>query len=416
MTKQHRQVSTAAALQAAAADASVRHITLTESLAGVPTLRLSPGQTLTGADPQTTLHFAAGQHGLQLSTDNSVDNLELVTDIDKWAVFNDTSVEQLGRLLLQNLVVHGVVLLLARDKVRGGHVEAHDVDIVAADARGYEVRPAGYGVEVIPGAFTLWNQQTDKAVTITAELTGLSAGRAGAPVHGSGIFVGGAGDVGGRMVVSLLETGAVYSHGGIAPGVANRISGGVFTVYGAFVDSVHNLGPVTTYGQNDMVLDNWGAVDSWVAEDKITSYGPSGIGFVNFGTVNELVVNAPIETFGQGSRGYNVYAGTVHSAEFDRVVTHADGAVGMQVSQPVGSIVVHRGIETFGGTGDSLVKGVVVKLSAIALSFKPGAWAREVSIAGGLTTHGPGVNPLEMHGTVDSLTITGGITAAGEGF
>lgn len=132
--------------------------------------------------------------------------------------------------------------------------------------------------------------------------------------------------------------------------------------------------------------------------------------------VNELVVNAPIETFGQGSRGYNVYAGTVHSAEFDRVVTHADGAVGMQISQPVGSIVVHRGIETFGGTGDSLVKGVVVKLSAIALSFKPGAWAREVSIAGGLTTHGPGVNPLELHGTVDSLTITGGITAAGEGF
>ncbi|MFI5447455.1 hypothetical protein [Polaromonas sp. UC242_47] len=416
MTQQHRQVSTAAALLAATADTSVRHITVTESLADVPMLRLSPGQTLTGADPQTTLRFVAGQHGLQLSTDNCVDNLELVTDIDKWAVFNDTGVDQLGRLLLQSLVVHGVVLLLARDKVRGGHVEAHDVDIVAADARGYEVRPAGFGVEVIPGAFTLWNQQTDKAVTITAELTGLSAGRAGAPVHGSGIFVSGAGDVGGRMVVSLLETDAVYSHGGIAPGVANRISGGVFTVYGAFVDSVHNLGPVTTYGQNDMVLDNWGSVDSWVAEDKITSYGPSGIGFVNFGTVNELVVNAPIETFGQGSRGYNVYAGTVHSAEFDRVVTHADGAVGMQISQPVGSIVVHRGIETFGGTGDSLVKGVVVKLSAIALSFKPGAWAREVSIAGGLTTHGPGVNPLELHGTVDSLTITGGIRAAGEGF
>ncbi len=388
MNKQHSQVSSAAALLAAAADVGVRHITVTESLADVPTLRLSPGQTLTGADPQTTLRFAAGQHGLQLSTDNSVDNLELVTDIDKWAVFNDTGVEQLGRLLLQNLVVHGVVLLLARDKVRGGHVEAHDVDIVAADARGYDVRPAGFGVEVIPGAFTLWNQQPDKAVTITAELTGLSAGRAGAPVHGSGIFVSGAGDVGGRMVVSLLETGAVYSHGGIAPGVANRISGGVFTVYGAFVDSVHNLGPVTTYGQNDMVLDNWGSVDSWVAEDKITSYGPSGIGF----------------------------AGTVHSAEFDRVVTHADGAVGMQISQPVGSIVVHRGIETFGGTGDSLVKGVVVQLSAIALSFKPGAWAREVSIAGGLTTHGPGVNPLELHGTVDALTITGGINAAGEGF
>ncbi|MGH2347579.1 MAG: hypothetical protein ACRDG4_20315 [Chloroflexota bacterium] len=41
---------------------------------------------------------------------------------------------------------------------------------------------------------------------------------------------------------------------------------------------------------------------SW-EEEKITTYGPSGIGFVNFGIMSELRVNAPIETFGQGARG-----------------------------------------------------------------------------------------------------------------
>jgi hypothetical protein len=204
--------------------------------------------------------------------------------------------------------------------------------------------------------------------------------------------------------------------GGIAAGTPDRISGGVFVVSGAFVDRVTNRGPVTTYSPNDMVLDNWGTVGDWTAEDKITSFGPSGIGFVNFGTIDVLQAKAPIETFGQGARGYNVYTGTVHTAEFERIVTHADGAVGIQISQPVGQIMVHRGIETYGGTGDSLVKGVVVKLSAIALSIKPGASARNITIAGGLITHGAGIIPLELHGTVDSLRITEGLTAAGGGF
>lgn len=50
--------------------------------------------------------------------------------------------------------------------------------------------------------------------------------------------------------------------------------------------------------------------------------------------------------------------------------------MGVQISQPVGETMVLRGIETYGGTGDSLVKGVVVKLPAVALSIKPGSGAR----------------------------------------
>jgi hypothetical protein len=378
-------------------------------------LRLSHGQALTGVDAQSILRFAAGGHGLELSADNRVEGLQLIADPDKRAIFNDAGVERLGRLVLRDVTVRGVVRLLARDRVRGGHVEAHNIDILAADARGYEERPKGYGVEVVPGAFSLWNQQVDPTVTITADVTGLAVGRPGAPVLGSGVFVAGAGDTGGRLVASRLETGGVYSDGGIAPGMADRITGGVFVVSGAFVDSLHNRGPVTTYGPNDMVLDNWGAVGRWTADEKITSYGPSGIGFVNFGAVDRLQVNAPIETFGQGSRGFNVYSGTVNSAEFERIVTHADGAVGIQISQPVGQITVRRGIETYGGAGDSLVKGVVVRLSAIALSIKPGGSARRIEIAGGLIAHGRGVAPLELHGGVETLHVAGGI-AAGQGF
>jgi hypothetical protein len=409
------RISAAAELLAATADPSVREIVVAADVAGLPTFRLSPGQTLSGASPKTGLRFATGQDGLQLSIDNQVEGLELITEPDRRAIYNDTTVPQLGRLVLRNLRTTGVVQLLARDQVRSGHVEAENLDIVAADAQGYGDRPKGYGVEVIPGAFSLSNQHEDRAVTVTADLTGLSAGRAGSPVRGSGIFVAGGGDSGGRLVLRRLETGAVYSDGGIAPGTPDRITGGVFVVSGAFVDSVRNRGPVTTYGPNDMVLDNWGVVGRWIADDKITSYGPSGIGFVNFGTIDLLQVNAPIETFGQGSRGFNVYTGTVKLVEFERVVTHADGAVGIQISQPVGEITVHRGIETHGGIGDSLVKGVVTKLPATALSIKPGGSARKIVVAGGVITHGEGVDPLELQGRVESLQITEGCAAIGGG-
>jgi hypothetical protein len=408
---QERVVATAAELVAATKDSSVQKITIRGNLSGAPSVRLSPGQTLRGADEHAAIVFG-GVDGVQLTSDNQIRGITLQTKPEKRAVFNDTGVASLGRIQLTAVAATGQVQILARDKVRSGHIEVDGLDVIAADARAQNDRPQGYGVHVLQGAFTLWNMQTDAAVTISARLVGLSAGRALAPVRGSGIFVSGAGFEGGRLTVSLLETGAIYSDGGIAPGTPDAITGGVFTVFNAFVDLVRNRGPVTTYGVNDMVLDNWGTVDRWIAENKITSYGPSGIGFVNFGIVNELEMQAPIETFGQGARAFNVYTGTVNRAVFDRITTHADGAVGIQISQPIGTLEVRRGIETFGGTGDSLVKGVVVSLSAIGLSLKPGASARTIDIKGGITTHGKGISPLELQGSIGSLSIDGGVAAA----
>jgi hypothetical protein len=416
MSAGEKSVATSDALVAATKDKNVRQIYVSGHLTDVPSVRLSPGQALCGTDKGATITFASGVDGVELCSDNRIVGLRLEAGPTKRAILNDTTVASLGCIELRNLTTIGRVQILARDKVRGGHVDVDGLDIIAADARGENERPHGYGVYVLHGAFTLWNMQADESVVVTADLVGLSAGRDGAPVRGSGIFVSGAGDKGGRLNVSRLETGPIYSDGGIAPGTPDQITGGVFTVYGAHVDVVKNHGPVTTYGVNDMVLDNWGVVDLWIAEQKITSRGPSGIGFVNFGTVRDLKVSAPIETFGQGARGFNVYTGTVDAADFDRVVTHADGAVGIQISQPIGRLVVRRGIETFGGAGQSLVKGVVMTLSAIGLSIKPGGSAREIEIAGGIRTNGQGVAPIENHGAVESLRVVGGVVAAGGGF
>lgn len=416
MNNPENVVSTVEALVAATKDKGAHHIVVRGALVNAPSIVLAPGQTLRGDGDGAAVTFAKDSDGVQLSFDNRIHNIRLNAASEKRAIFNDTSVDSLGRIELRSVTTTGRVQILARDKVRSGHVDVNGLDIISADARGGKDRPQGYGVYVLQGAFTLWNMQQDTSVTISADLVGLSTGRDGAPVRGSGIFVSGGGDKAGRLTVRRLETDAVYSDGGIAPGTPDQIAGGVFTVYGAHVDVVRNRGPVVTCGVNDMVLDNWGVVDRWTAEAKITSYGPSGIGFVNFGIVHELKVNAPIETFGQGARGFNVYTGTVNLAEFDRVITHADGAVGIQISQPIGKLVVRRGIETFGGTGPSLLKGKVVSLSAIGLSVKPGGSAREIEISGGIKTNGAGVSPIEQHGTIETLRVTGGFVAAGEGF
>ena len=236
--------------------------------------------------------------------------------------------------------------------------------------------------------------------------------------------------------MNLLETGEVYSNGGIAPGTPDKISGGVFVVQGAQVNEVRNLSAVTTFGPNDMVLDNWGTVERWHALDNITSFGPSGIGFVNLGELGELTIDGVLETHGLGSCGFNsgevkqpsaggdaepesastVYAGTVRQATFERVVTRGDGAIGIQVSVPIGNVHIRKGIETFGGVGASLARGVVTKLAAVAFSLKPGGSARELVIGGGLTTHGKGIEAIELHGQIETMRISGAVGPIGGGF
>jgi hypothetical protein len=236
------------------------------------------------------------------------------------------------------------------------------------------------------------------------------------------VFVAGCGDrqgrlAGGAFEADLIETGRIVIDGGIAPGTPDKITGGVFVVSGATVERVLNAGTVTTHGQNDMVLDNWGYVKEWVSTADITSTGPSGIGFVNFGDVDRLDVQAPILTTGPGARGFNLYDGSLKEAAFHSIKTTGDGSIAVQVSKPLGALTVHHDVETSGGEGLSLVKGVQMKLKAIALSVKPGGEIDSVTIGGSLRTHGNNVVTLEVDegGTIKELTIGGTVEARGDG-
>ena len=215
--------------------------------------------------------------------------------------------------------------------------------------------------------------------------------------------------------MSRLETGPVYSDGKLPAGTANMITGGVFVLYGASVDEVRNRGPVTTYGVNDMVLDSWGIINRWIAEAPITSHGSSGVGMVNFGPMNELRCLAPVETFGTGARGFNIYTGHVATAEFHSIVTHGDAGVGVQVSKPLGRLVVHHGIKTSGASGGSLVKGVIKQLPAYAVSILAGAEVGEIDVNGGIATSGDGVVSLRVEGELRALRVNGGVHATGKG-
>lgn len=301
------------------------------TIAGSPMITVPPGVTLRGG----VLKF--GAKGVRLTSDNTLDGMTVLTADDEVAILNDTGVADIGTLTLRNVRTVGQVLLLAEEAVRAGHVQVDGLHIDRADVRGRSRRPHGFGVEALQGALTIWNRQPDPAVIITAEVLDVSVGTESTPVRGSGIFVGGHGDWdgkgdGGILRVSHLRTGEIHTNGGIPDATPDLISGGVFVISGAVVEQVTNIGPVTTYGQNDMVLDNWGDVAAWTSTAPVTSNGPSGIGFVNFGNIDQLDVQAPIQTNGKGARGFNLYDGSLRDANFASVSTTIDGSVGIQLT------------------------------------------------------------------------------------
>jgi hypothetical protein len=383
-------------------------------LTGMPMISLRPGVSLRGG----TLRF--GAKGIRLSSDNVLEDLTVIVPDWEAAILNDTSVSDLGRLSIRNVRTRGQVLLLADGAVASGRVEVDGLDVGSADLRGRAERQHGFGVDAMQGAFTLWNRQPAANARITASLRGISAGSADSPIRGSGVLVGGHSDWDGRadggvVAVEQLRTGPIFTDGGIEPGTHDLISAGVYVLSGAEIEKVVNDGPVTTFGANDMVLDNWGKVGSWTARAALTSHGPSGIGFVNFGELGTLDVQAPLVTHGPGARGFNVYDGRLTSARFHSITTDGDGAIGIQVSRELAVLDITESVTTFGGSGMSLVRGRQSQLSATALSILKEGRIGRLTAGGSLSTHGDQVVTLELAGSLDALKVQQGITATGVG-
>jgi hypothetical protein len=377
-------------------------------------ITLPSGFNITGADKEKCILSFSNGDGIGLTANNEVSNLIIQTNPSNRAIYVLSNLSDLGTLSLKNLTITGQVQILTRAGTNKTNLIADNVDIVACDARRYSEQPQKYGVNVYQGAFTVYNYNSDENSIINATLTNISLGRKGAPVMGSGLFVGGFGDNGGWVVLDNITTGDIYSNGMIPFGQPNIITGGVFIVNGTKIKNITNKGTLTTYGVNDMVLDTWGQVEKWTTEKPITSYGPSGIGFVNFGVVGEFEAKDKIETFGLGARGFNQYDGTVGKATFHSIITNGNGSIGIQVSKPIGSITVLNGVVTHGSEGQTLVKGVIMTLPADAISVKPGGAIKELNISGGITTYGDNVHSYHVEGgIVKQINIKGDIIANG---
>jgi hypothetical protein len=115
----------------------------------------------------------------------------------------------------------------------------------------------------------------------------------------------------------------------------------------------------------------------------LTSHGPSGIGFVNFGEIDHLDVQAPIETFGTGARAFNLYDGSLRHASFENIATHGDGSVGVQVSGDnvitveidgnVGQIEIAKGVVAEGNDSDAIhTRGMVPGLTDVSIKTTKG--------------------------------------------
>jgi hypothetical protein len=404
-------VSTPAELLGAL-EARRRDIRVVGVLQGMPSITLPPGTRLAGG------RLIFGARGVVLSADNRLEDVEIDCPPHEVAVGNSTD-DDLGILTMNHVRTKGQILIVVDGSVRRGAVVIDGLEVTEADLRGRELRPHGYGVDVLQGALTVWNRHHDPDVVIEVEVRGVSAGSAESPIRGSGIFVGGRCDetgrpTGGTVVAAVLETATVVIDGGIPTGTPDLISGGVFVQAGADVESVVNNGPTTTLGANDMALDNWGRVKRWAANAPVTTKGPSGIGFVNFGDLDELDIQSPIETFGVGARGFNLYDGTLRKAAFDSIATHGDGAVGIQVAKPLPDLTVRHDVTTAGGKGTSLVRGEQVQLQAVAVSVKAGGHLGVLKIGADIRTTGDKVVSLEVLGTVDHLDIGGRVLAEGE--
>lgn len=414
MTIRTIPVASLADLSQALARSEVCNLQLQTSVLSPYPITLPPGFALSGRNRDSCILSFSNGDGIGLTADNRVENLTIQVTPSARAIYTQTGLADMGSIALSELSVTGQVSIIVRGGTKNLKLAVDKLHIAACDSRRYSEQPQKYGVNVYQGALTVYNFNGDADSSIQASLTNITAGARNAPVIGSGIFVCGFSDNGGWVELEKLTTGAVYSNGMLPYGTANIITAGVFIVYGVRAKLVEHFGEIVTYGVNDMVLDTWGTVEDWRVHSPIISYGPSGIGFVNFGTVDSFVAEKEVVTHGLGARGFNQYDGTVHRIRFASIETFGDGSIGVQVSKPVGTIVIDKGITTHGSVGNTLVKGVNMLLPAEAFSVKPGGVVDRLEVGGNLVTHGANVATYAVEGgKVNSVDIKGQVLAHG---
>lgn len=360
-------VTSAAGLIAALASGA-REIVVGAALAGLPPLRLEPGQALVGASPGTRLGFAG--RGLALAGDNRLENLAIACPPTARAIHLDAPPHGAGRFQVRSCQVQGLVHFLFEEMAGDVELELVDLAITAAEANALLPRPTGNGVEVLQGALTIWNRAPQAArLYLTGQ--GITIGTRESPVRGTGLFI--AGGAPGSVALRRLETGPVHSDSGLPEGTTGTVAGGIFLLAGVRGERVVTHGDIVTHGANAVPVDNWGELALWQVHGSARSFGPSAVGLVNAGRLGRCAIDGDIETHGDGARGCCIY-GPTGQVRARAIRTFGKAAVGLQVVDRLEVIDLVQGIYTQGDPGEGLMKGTMVTIAAHGIDIEPGAW------------------------------------------
>jgi hypothetical protein len=389
-------VTRSSELLAALKSDSAKTLLIDGALKGVPSIRLSPGTQLARAGTHASIDFLPGNDGLQITSDNLVQGLTLRTTPDRRAIFNDLEQESLGTLELRDLQLTGQLQLLGQDRCRDGCILVDGLFIDRAQTCARPQMAFGNGVFVMQGALTIWNRQPGADSRLAATLQRIRIGADSASVQGAGIFLSGCGAGGaGRLEIDSIDVQSLDVDSTLPAETTDRVAAALFVLHNAYARKVRISGEVNTQGANCVALDNWGNVDEWVAESHVRTQGPSAVAIVNAGVLRSLRVLGRVETFGRGARGLSIYADT-ESIDLGALVTHGDAAAGVHVTRVLKQFLIGGGIETYGGPGEGLVKGVMERMTADAIDIVEGGRIEELLIHGNIIVHGADAAAFRM--------------------
>ncbi|MBY8863412.1 hypothetical protein K7711_43575 [Nocardia sp. CA2R105] len=440
-------VTNAGELSAAAGNACAHDIGVRGVISSPKAITLAPGQRLTGTTNDAAIVFPKAVDGVQLSSDNTVSKLRIQADSAQRAIFNDTNASGLGTVTLSHVTTTGQVQLLAQGRVRSGHVAVDGLDIVAADTSS-QPRPSytfyGGPLESRQGAFQIWNRQPDASSVVTADLRGITVGRPNAPVLGSGVAVFGAtgltvptpdnapvGDVlhqlsqhphSGSVRVSTIDTGALYTDGGLTPvdpSNGNAIVGSAAVLVGAQapVQTLHVGGQITTTGLTAGATDIFSDVGSMTYDGSVETFGPTGIAIVTWPRIGTLTTKAAVTTHGVGSRGLNAYAGHIDTVRMHDIHTEGAGAPAIDIFASINDLGIDGNVETTGVPGPSLVLGHYTVVPSDALRVAEGGTVDSAHVSGTVSTTAPGTAAVLVgqNSRIGTLCVGKGIQATGLG-
>ena len=359
------------------------YVAVSGTLLDVPPLTLAPGQSVRGVSGRDQLCFAPGVDGIAVTSDNHIEGLSIATDAARRCIYASEHFREpsRGRISLVDLHVTGQIQFTSGSTSQALDLRLMRLHIARADMRARLHCEYGGGSACVQGALTVWNhspQSSEWQLTIDQ----LSVG--GAPtreVMGSGVLIAGHGQRGaGRVCVDAASLGAIQIDSGLEQDSYPTVCGCVFIAPGVEVKSLRSTGLQESFGANAAAIDNRGTIVAWVIEGDIRTHGANAAALLNAGRLGVLDVRGRIDTHGHGARGCEI-SGPVGELRMRALCTRGDASVGIQILGRLNSLRVRDGIEIRGKSGQALMNGRTVHLSADGVHVQPGGHLGHTDIA-----------------------------------